>query len=335
MATVVIQKGHCFRRSGATGTHREQEFTNLVGDRLATALKARGHRVHIVLADTAAPYPASDAFIALHTDGSTKPERRGASVGYANENGKRLAHAWKRAHQRRGFPGGYLPDNYTEALRSYYGYSRAKANFEFLAEHGTTTNAADRDWLFANLDAVVEAHVDAVGELFGHPNAVVNPPPPPPPGVTLGERIKSNPELGRGSTGGHVHIAQAMMIAHAAWTEGGKVDGQFGPATESALRAWQSRAGLGADGRVTADDWSFWVAGTDPPTVKRGDTGHWARQCQALMIAHACWTEGGKCDGNFGPASEAALLAWQRRTGALTPDGVCGPKTWAWLCGVA
>src|SRR5688572_10719057 len=148
MATVVVQKGHCFRKSGATGTHREQEYTNLVGDGLANALRERGHVVHIVLADSAYPYPASDAFIALHCDGSSNSARRGASVGYANENGKRLASAWKRAHQRAGYGGGFLPDNYTAALSGYYGYGRARATYEFLAEHGTTTNVTDVTWLF-------------------------------------------------------------------------------------------------------------------------------------------------------------------------------------------
>lgn len=335
MATITLQKGHCFRKSGATGTAREQEFVNGIGDILAKKLTDRGHVVHIVLADTASPYPASDAFIALHTDGSSDPNRRGASVGYANANGGRLAAAWKRAHQRRGYSGGFIRDNYTAALSGYYGYGRARATHEFLAEHGTTTNATDRDWLFANQHEVAEAHVDAIGELFGHPKSVVTPPPAPPADGSLAEAAAArNPVLQKGSTGHYVRIGQALMIAHNAWTEGGRIDGDFGPGTESALGGWQTKVSppLSADGKVTSDDWKFMIG--VPPAVQQGSTGHYVRAMQALMIAHNAWTEGGKCDGQFGPGTHSALLAWQRRTGSLTPDGICGPRTWAWLVGV-
>lgn len=168
---ITIQQGHCFRTSGATGTVREQEFAAAVGTRLATQLRNRGHRVALIGADETVP--AGDVFVALHTDGAANPDRRGASVGYpAGPTEGRLARAWKAAHQLHGFPGGFLPDNYTSALRNYYGFGRADGYMhEFLAEHGTTTNRSDRDWLFANLDRCVQAHVDAIGAIVGHPVA--------------------------------------------------------------------------------------------------------------------------------------------------------------------
>ena len=177
MATIVIQKGHCFRTSGATGTAREQEFADKVGNLVRSELVSRGHVVHIVLADTPAPYPESDLFVALHTDGSTDQNRRGASVGYPDAAGALAAGAWKRHHARLGFPGGFLRDNYTTALARYYGYGRARSRHRFLAEHGTTTNPADRTWLFDNLDLCAQAHIDTVGELFGHTAAPSVPPP--------------------------------------------------------------------------------------------------------------------------------------------------------------
>lgn len=167
MADVVVQMGHVPRKSGATGTHREQEFTRAVGPLLRWTLAERGHHVHLIGADD--PVPASDVFIALHTDGSTNPARRGASVGYPDDAGGQLASAWKRAHQRHGYPAGFLRDNYTEGLRQYYGFGRSTARWRFLAEHGTTTNTDDAQWLFNHLEQVVAAHVDAVGEVVGHP----------------------------------------------------------------------------------------------------------------------------------------------------------------------
>lgn len=147
----------------------------------------------------------------------------------------------------------------------------------------------------------------------------------------LAERVRANPVIRRGSTGHHVRIAQALMIAHGCWTEGGKVDGNFGPASEGALLGWLQKIPLPDVPEVSADVWSWWVG--DPPLVQQGSTGHYARAAQALMIAHGAWEEGGKCDGNFGPASTAALRAWQQKAG-LVSDGVIGPKTWAWFVGV-
>lgn len=156
--------------------------------------------------------------------------------------------------------------------------------------------------------------------------------PPPPPGVPpLGERVRANPDLSRGSIGHHVRIAQALMIAHSAWSEGGKVDGNFGSGTEGALLRWLQRIPLPDHPVVTDDVWSWWTG--DPPVIKQGSTGHYARQCQALMIAHGAWPEGGKCDGIFGPMSASALRNWQAKT-PLAADGICGPATWAWLLGV-
>lgn len=58
---------------------------------------------------------------------------------------------------------------------------------------------------------------------------------------------------------------------------------------------------------------------------------------QALLTWHAPDLAGDKnrfVDGVFGDNTERVLMQWQRRTGVLQADGVCGPKTWAWLCGV-
>jgi hypothetical protein len=158
------------------------------------------------------------------------------------------------------------------------------------------------------------------------------PPPDMPVELSLNQRVRQNPELRRGTDKRHyVAIAQALMIAHDAWAEGGKVDGIFGPGTEGALRNWLTRIPLPDDPVVTADVWSWWCG--DPPLIKSGSTGHYARQVQALMIAHGAWAEGGKCDGIFGPRSTEALRNWQAKT-TLAADGICGPATWAWLLGV-
>lgn len=58
------------------------------------------------------------------------------------------------------------------------------------------------------------------------------------------------------------------------------------------------------------------------PVIRRGSTGEAVRQAQRLM--------GLKADGMFGPRTEAAAIAFQRR-GQLLPDGIIGRATWAAL----
>jgi putative peptidoglycan binding protein/N-acetylmuramoyl-L-alanine amidase-like protein len=55
------------------------------------------------------------------------------------------------------------------------------------------------------------------------------------------------------------------------------------------------------------------------PTIRRGMTGALTRQVQAKL--------GVTGEGDFGPATEAAVRAFQREHG-LVPDGIVGPKTW-------
>lgn len=181
---IVIQMGHVARTSGATGTHREQEFVKTLGPKLRSELFVRGHKALLIGADDS--IPSCDVFVALHTDGNVNKSIRGASVGYPssdpNSNHAKLAAVWKRHHQAQGYSGGFHKDNYTEGLRFYYGFGKVGAKYEFLAEHGTTTNPEDEAWLFANVNRCVQAHVDAIGEVVGHPVTppVVDPEPTPP-----------------------------------------------------------------------------------------------------------------------------------------------------------
>lgn len=178
MSTIVIQEGHVARTTGVTGTHREQEFAKTLGGLLSVAFTDRGHRVHLIGADDAVP--SCDVFIALHLDGNVDHTLHGASVGYPSNDPKSpsglLANAWKKFHQHYGYSWGFHKDNYTDNLRFYYGFRKSNAKYEFLAEHGTSTNPEEELWLFSHYSACVMAHVDAVGEVVGHPKPVLTPP---------------------------------------------------------------------------------------------------------------------------------------------------------------
>jgi len=163
--------GHVPRTSGATGTYREQELNRAIADRLAPRLETLGHTVYVMGADDPMPITDGDVFIALHGDSPSTP---GACVGYPDDpidaDDKALATAWKAAHTARGYPGPYRADNYTPALSNYYMWEPETSSFywRFLAEHGSM-HSSDEVWLFAHLDDVAEAHVDAIGQVVGHP----------------------------------------------------------------------------------------------------------------------------------------------------------------------
>jgi N-acetylmuramoyl-L-alanine amidase len=103
----------------------------------------------------------------------------------------------------------------------------------------------------------------------------------------------------------------------------------FDEATEDALRHFQQRRGLTADGRVGEETYRALQAAR----FRLGDRllGHSAThlvigddvgelQRQLMEIGYAI----GRIDGHFGPKTAGALKSFQRDMGLL-PDGVCGP----------
>lgn len=180
MATIVLQAGHCHRRSGSTGTASrfggltEQQYAWAVALRARDLLAEAGHDGKVITADPALAAYRGDGFVAIHCDGSTNASVRGSSVGYRTAAGKALAEAFKAAYHRRGWPGGFRPDNYTAALQGYYGTRRAIGQGNqaaFIIECGFMTNAADDAALHepapGGVDRVARSIVDAVVACFG------------------------------------------------------------------------------------------------------------------------------------------------------------------------
>ena len=58
--------------------------------------------------------------------------------------------------------------------------------------------------------------------------------------------------------------------------------------------------------------------------LKRGATGGEVKLLQTLLNFHGLGLE---CDSSFGPATQKALLGFQKSRG-LEPDGIAGPSTW-------
>lgn len=117
--------------------------------------------------------------------------------------------------------------------------------------------------------------------------------------------------LKRGLAGEPVKILQTKL--------GVAADGQFGPATEEALKAYQKEHGLAVDGIAGPD--TFLALGLPELVLLAvGGRGEAVKKLQTAL--------GIPADGQFGPATAAAVKAFQEKTG-LTADGFAGPATLA------
>lgn len=69
------------------------------------------------------------------------------------------------------------------------------------------------------------------------------------------------------------------------------------------------------------------------PMLRQGMKGEVVRAAQLLLNGRYCSCGMWGADGEFGPQTKSAVLAFQRRNG-LEADGIIGPQTWAALLGL-
>lgn len=151
--------------------------------------------------------------------------------------------------------------------------------------------------------------------------------------------------LRRGSTGSSVEQVQFWLSDLAQFDSSlvrVTVDGSYGAATERAVRAFQQKQSLTADGVVGQRTWNTlyaaWVdaqsdlGGTAWPgtALRRGAAGMEVRLVQfwlRLAADNYSALRTVTVDGSYGAATVSAVEAFQTLFG-LTPDGVVGRSTW-------
>ena len=151
--------------------------------------------------------------------------------------------------------------------------------------------------------------------------------------------------LRRGSTGSSVEQVQFWLSDLAQFDSSlvrVTVDGSYGATTERAVRAFQQKQSLTADGAVGQRTWNAlytaWVdaqsdlGGTAWPgtALRRGDVGMEVRLVQfwlRLAADNYSALRTVTVDGSYGAATVSAVEAFQTLFG-LTADGVVGRSTW-------
>lgn len=163
---------------------------------------------------------------------------------------------------------------------------------------------------------------------------------------TLSDGSWGGTALRTGSTGSAVEQMQFWLNTLAQYESAIPslaVDGRYGAATASAVRAFQRRYGLTVDGVVGRETWNaiyneFRSIQSDNGTpnaypgtaLREGASGQNVRLVQFwLKIAHTVYSRLNDLtvDGRFGAATTAAVKRFQTYFG-LTSDGVVGRTTW-------
>lgn len=109
-----------------------------------------------------------------------------------------------------------------------------------------------------------------------------------------------------------------------------RIDGAFGPTTETAVRSFQEGAGLGVDGIVGPLTWAALPTAPNTPQLRRGAHGAAVTALQTGLREYrgsGTPTDPGAVDGDFGPDTEAAVRAYQGDRG-VGVDGIVGDRTW-------
>jgi len=75
------------------------------------------------------------------------------------------------------------------------------------------------------------------------------------------------------------------------------------------------------------------VSVKDLPVLRKGNKGNTVKAAQMLLRGWGCDVGIWGVDGDYGNATEAAVLAFQRRRG-LAADGIIGQQTWSALLGL-
>lgn len=127
------------------------------------------------------------------------------------------------------------------------------------------------------------------------------------------------PVVKKGNKGGRVRAIQYLLNQQI--NAKLKVDGIFGTSTQNAVKSFQKKKKLPADGQVGPMTWPKLII-----TVKKGSKGQAVSAVQWQLRNQFGYTKLA-VDGNFGAATETAVKGFQKKY-KLAQDGIVGMNTW-------
>lgn len=153
-------KRHC--NLGAAG---ERQWTPIVADETVRSLRASGLSVAREPADFDGFFEVKAA-VFIHFDSSDRPCSTGASIGYHDSSSSAAATLWRSMYSRYfGFT--FMPDNFTDNLRDYYGFRQVHATDGALViELGEISCPAQRQWLAVRLKPAADLIADFIRQLI-------------------------------------------------------------------------------------------------------------------------------------------------------------------------
>lgn len=180
-AEVLIQAGHEGRVPGeATGARgplgNEIDWTPIVANEATRVLRAAG--ISVIREDATFDDTTNLVNLALfiHFDGNSDPCATGASVGYKPRSvdptlsDKPAADAWKTLYSRY-FPFPWMPDNFTNNLSGYYGYTFTRTSIaELVIELGAISCPQQAAWLKPRLTWIGRLIAHFVSQQIGRGN---------------------------------------------------------------------------------------------------------------------------------------------------------------------
>ena len=192
----------------------------------------------------------ADVHYVSHTNASSNGKAQGCHPMYYtySKNGKKLGEIMVKYRKQ------IYPRTVKLVARSDL-YELKKTNaVAFYEEHAFHDNMEDATWFHTHMEEIAESAAKGLCEYFGIP--YVEPVPVPAPveqDVVIPIQVRM---LRRGMKGADVKTLQAALITYGFSCGTAGADGDFGNATAAALRKFQTKYGLVADGIAGNATWS-------------------------------------------------------------------------------